>query len=876
MIWFLTFVFCSHYEIFDAIERPKRFFFKLENDMPVLFIGTDSKYSRFSYSVNTGSVDDFKDCKGISHLLEHCLFGVDTELLKFIYDHGGSIIACTDESAITFEYLILKEYFNESLEILFRALNNPIFNPKAVNDEINLVDQEFRYRSVNNCVASNLCGEINELDVFTTGNSKALLLENIGLRLEQLYKNNFFKYNGSILCITDASIHFIQKYNLNYEQKPQNRIKKTLLTDYYNIDERLFLIKSSSNILFLRIKVPLEESPFLLNFLINEYLYRLGSFKSISKYVYSVDHMNIYHVVNINLFIEEDQCIHPRLFINQFIEIIKTTQIPIKEYESLLKETYNSVAKDVKPLDFLDYSNIHRYIQFKPYLFEKDFDKKNLLKFNKEQFKSLIKHLTDSSNYSVLYECDVNGPIKHSTYNDIPYTSLRKGCSPYYLVACDPKEDDVPVNPIESSLYCVMVRENEDLNQKGHRSELRSDPRFNPEDLIDINYNDFLQSSSLKAERYIEDDYYKIDEAPTYKIHYIHLKDTEDKILILRFYINENYEDFMKLIYLMGCLELALNNSLNLQRSNRATFKIKHNMLEVLFLKTSDRNHRLIVTKYISMCMKTLVQYLNAIKSSSDSLITIKMKEIAENVYGKYGLERDFRKLTKSAFSLYDSKRMKVMPPFYLKIGFLGRTNLLLQDEITDMVRKIKPDLKYTDLKKDIDGFSSSIPMLKKYSRFSLYVVDQLELSIRYVVVRLCTHFALYKYVESLRIDDKIGYHVFADYTSETYYSNFSIEGYSIKDDFETKRILWEYVVTVMNSLSNMSREEFTTFLEVVYNTYKLRSNNIKEIFHFCRSLDFQIDYRTFNEEFKTNLYSEFIKEDIILMLETEVSSLMD
>ncbi|KAF9761097.1 Coenzyme PQQ synthesis protein F [Nosema granulosis] len=882
-------IFCSQYSILDAVNRNHEYF-KTNNGMPVLFLDSTSKYSRFSYSVNTGGLDDLKEFPGTSHLLEHVIFGVESPLLEFIYDHGGTIIACTEERCMFFEYIILNEYFAESLKYVFDTFNNPDLGLKPILKEIDLVEDEFTYRGRTASKIINIYTENDELNIFICGNKYTLLKEGIEEGLKKIHRENFLSYNGSIVCVTNKDRSIMKKYDIAYNNGPRLRETDFGLTDYYKYTERLFLVNSTLNLFRLAIQVPLQENILLISYLMDKYIRKLGEFDFIRALTHEIVSEYKFTVIKIHLEIEDGIVIDPSLLVPKIIEIIKKTKISIQNYTSTARYMLKAI-KNQKPLDDREYSNVHKYIQFKSHMFEGKPTYDESIKFKSKDFVDLINSLIDEENYSFLYERPLKGTMQRSKYSKIYYINKK-----IEKRTKNSKNMKNPVTEIQKNknnsrnrnIAGCSIQRNPGRNTKEYTSASRNSLEnnvldltnekqktnsiFNPLDLIIFDVKQFEYDPIVINNTSLVPDYTRVDKDTNWKLHLIHLKEEKERrVFVFQFIVEPNYDNFIRLLYTMQSLRLTIGNIYTKEGGNEIAFELKHNMLEVIWTKYGYMHPRMlqVFCEKLASLIKNCQKNRHYIYKKADELIYEESTVIAEMVYGYTNLIRDFRMYIENIGDQCDNGYI-IMPRFYLNLCLIGNIGSIYKNETSRMASLLEPSIPLSKTYSETSTFFNVTKYTEGYNTASLYIFcDEKASQIDYIV-RLCCYLALYRTSETLRVKDKLGYYIVTDFTSKTYYSNFVMEAYSKKTQYNMQYILHSYIEYVVDSIINMEDKNFEVFLDVVYKTFKIGSNSIDELLHFHKSLDFKFDHQTFNEVLKTTLHGKDFKNLIVEMLRTQ------
>lgn len=129
----------------------------LSNGLTLLVVRRASKVATIMVTVKTGSNNETKKEKGVSHFVEHMLFEgtkarTSIEITKAIEGIGGDIGAFTTNEETCFYVRVLPKHLNIAVEILFDIIKNPAFNRREIEkersvilNEINLKNDEPRF-----------------------------------------------------------------------------------------------------------------------------------------------------------------------------------------------------------------------------------------------------------------------------------------------------------------------------------------------------------------------------------------------------------------------------------------------------------------------------------------------------------------------------------------------------------------------------------------------------------------------------------------------------------------------------------------------------------------------------------------------------------
>lgn len=127
------------------VSSGKSVKFKLKNGLDVRLVpSTKSPVVSVQMWVKTGSADERKHEEGISHFIEHLLFkGTRNfkvgEIAKTVEASGGELNAWTSFDQTVFYVNISKEFTNTALDVISDMMGFPLFDPKEIDAEREVV-----------------------------------------------------------------------------------------------------------------------------------------------------------------------------------------------------------------------------------------------------------------------------------------------------------------------------------------------------------------------------------------------------------------------------------------------------------------------------------------------------------------------------------------------------------------------------------------------------------------------------------------------------------------------------------------------------------------------------------------------------------------
>lgn len=132
------------------VSSGKSVKFKLKNGLDVRLVpSTKSPVVSVQMWVKTGSADERKHEEGISHFIEHLLFkGTRNfkvgEIAKTVEASGGELNAWTSFDQTVFYVNISKEFTNTALDVISDMMGFPLFDPKEIDAEREVVLEEIK------------------------------------------------------------------------------------------------------------------------------------------------------------------------------------------------------------------------------------------------------------------------------------------------------------------------------------------------------------------------------------------------------------------------------------------------------------------------------------------------------------------------------------------------------------------------------------------------------------------------------------------------------------------------------------------------------------------------------------------------------------
>ncbi|WJG10635.1 insulinase family protein [Aliiglaciecola sp. LCG003] len=193
----------------------------MENGTKVLLVhDVNCKKSAAAACIYAGHFDDPADIPGLSHLLEHVLFGGSVAFPeangfdKFLASHGGNINAWTGTEYSNFHFDVTPNHFFESLERFVDLLFQPQFDLAIIEREIQAIDAEFKLKVKDDLrrlyqVHKETCNPAHPFSQFSVGNAQTLGViapKTLQLALKTLHKSCYLPSNMMWCLISNHSL----------------------------------------------------------------------------------------------------------------------------------------------------------------------------------------------------------------------------------------------------------------------------------------------------------------------------------------------------------------------------------------------------------------------------------------------------------------------------------------------------------------------------------------------------------------------------------------------------------------------------------------------------------------------------------------------
>lgn len=168
-------------------------------------------------AVNAGSLANPKNYQGLAHFLEHMLFlgskkyKEENHYEKTVKKFGGSSNAYTDHYQTVYYFSAFNDGIKEIMDVFSRFFIDPLFNPDAVNREINAVNNE-HLKNINSDgwrqyqVLKNIARKEGEYNTFPTGSLESLKKDNLREKMIEFWEKYYVSKNISITMISNKKV----------------------------------------------------------------------------------------------------------------------------------------------------------------------------------------------------------------------------------------------------------------------------------------------------------------------------------------------------------------------------------------------------------------------------------------------------------------------------------------------------------------------------------------------------------------------------------------------------------------------------------------------------------------------------------------------
>jgi insulysin len=173
-------------------------------------------------AVNTGSLANPKDYQGLAHFLEHMLFlgskkyKEENYYEKIVKKFGGSSNAYTDHYQTVYYFSAFNNGIKDIMDVFSRFFIDPLFNPDAVNREINAVNNE-HLKNINSDgwrqyqIMKNISRKDGQYNTFPTGSLESLKTSGLREKMIEFWKKYYVTKNMNITIVSNLHTQEIKK-----------------------------------------------------------------------------------------------------------------------------------------------------------------------------------------------------------------------------------------------------------------------------------------------------------------------------------------------------------------------------------------------------------------------------------------------------------------------------------------------------------------------------------------------------------------------------------------------------------------------------------------------------------------------------------------
>lgn len=176
-----------------------------------------ASHSAIALSVAAGHFQDPKECPGLAHLLEHCLFSgckaypEENQINHYIESNGGQINAWTAAEMSGFNIECAHKDFILCNNMLASMITEPLFPKASINKEIQAIEAEFQYKKHEDQrriqeVDKETCNPLHPFSRFSSGNKACYQSHTEEQLIEQLrnFHTTYYQAAAMRLCIVSC------------------------------------------------------------------------------------------------------------------------------------------------------------------------------------------------------------------------------------------------------------------------------------------------------------------------------------------------------------------------------------------------------------------------------------------------------------------------------------------------------------------------------------------------------------------------------------------------------------------------------------------------------------------------------------------------
>lgn len=178
---------------------------ELKNGIKLRILNSkEFKSSKITVKFNAGYLSESREKNQIAHVLEHIIFDYSKEDRAWLAEVGAEKNAQTWEEYTRYFIEVLPEYFEKSIDILLRAIENPKISDDIVEREIKNVRSEFTSRR-QNPLSQVFDKKMEEIFPNTINDRSAIdSLQNISTSDIQRHYDEFYTTNNARVFVFGA------------------------------------------------------------------------------------------------------------------------------------------------------------------------------------------------------------------------------------------------------------------------------------------------------------------------------------------------------------------------------------------------------------------------------------------------------------------------------------------------------------------------------------------------------------------------------------------------------------------------------------------------------------------------------------------------
>ena len=214
----------------------------LNNGLKVLLCENQNiEKTSFYIQIDVGAINGPPEAAGLAHLLEHMIilrsskYPEPNALITLGNSNPNSLSVISSREKMIFDCKIDDIQAFKIADMLANSLTNPIFDQKNIENEINVIEQEYNHRSVNSkykiyrLIELAIEKEFPE-SIFLIGNKETLSVDNVKELLEKLHSENFTPDRIKLVIQGKQSLKELKKLANLFEILPKRNSQELSLT----------------------------------------------------------------------------------------------------------------------------------------------------------------------------------------------------------------------------------------------------------------------------------------------------------------------------------------------------------------------------------------------------------------------------------------------------------------------------------------------------------------------------------------------------------------------------------------------------------------------------------------------------------------------